>query len=97
MRRVLRIQRQGKVNEVNPGLATMSAARDVDRTVALIQALIPLGLQAVSEALDAEVTALAGVRYRRTGGQPGSVRLVHATGLGLSAGSETAHHLHAGP
>jgi len=46
----------------------------VDSTVALIQALIPLGLQAVAEALDAEVTALAGERYRRTGGQPGLVR-----------------------
>jgi len=42
--------------------------------VALIQALIPLGLQAVAEALEAEVTALAGERYSRTGGQPGLVR-----------------------
>jgi hypothetical protein len=42
--------------------------------VALIQALIPLGLQAVGEALEAEVVALAGVRYRRTGGRPGLVR-----------------------
>jgi hypothetical protein len=42
--------------------------------VALIQALIPLGLQAVGEALDAEVTALAGTRYCQTGGQAGVVR-----------------------
>jgi putative transposase len=75
MRRVLRIQRQGKVNTVNPeGLATLPAVCDVDSTVALIQALIPLGLQAVAEALDTEVTALAGARYSRTGGQPGLVR-----------------------
>jgi putative transposase len=75
MRRVLRIQRQGKVNEVNPkGLAALPAVCDVDSTVALIQALIPLGLQAVAEALDTEVTALAGARYSRTGGQPGLVR-----------------------
>jgi len=42
--------------------------------VALIQALIPLGLHAVGEALEAEVGALAGARYRRTGGRPGVVR-----------------------
>ena len=46
----------------------------VDAKVALIQALIPLALQAVSEALDAEVTALAGARYQRAGRQPGHVR-----------------------
>ncbi len=34
-------------------------------TLAMIQALIPLGLRAVEEALVAEVTALAGVRYAR--------------------------------
>lgn len=75
MKSVMRIQRQGKVKDVNPEvLATMPDAREVDSTVALIQALIPLGLQAVGEALDAEVTALAGARYSRTGGQPGLVR-----------------------
>jgi transposase-like protein len=46
----------------------------VDAKVALIQALIPLGLQAVQETLEAEVTALAGARYQRTGRQPGHVR-----------------------
>jgi len=55
-------------------------------TVALsmIQALIPLGLQAVEAALQAEVTALAGARYAhadghagvaRWGSQPGSIYL----------------------
>ncbi len=33
-------------------------------TVAMVQALIPLGLQAVEEALQAEVTALAGPAMR---------------------------------
>jgi len=33
-------------------------------TLAMIQALIPLGLRAVEEALQAEVTALAGSRLR---------------------------------
>jgi transposase-like protein len=52
--------------------------------VELIQALIPLGLEAVNELLQQEVTALAGARYQRRGGvlgfdrwgsQPGSVYL----------------------
>lgn len=46
----------------------------LDAKVALIQALIPLGLQAVAETLEAEVTALAGARYQREGRQPGHVR-----------------------
>jgi hypothetical protein len=49
-------------------------AEGIDTKVALIQALIPLGLHAVGEALEAEVIALAGERYRRTGGQSGVVR-----------------------
>jgi transposase-like protein len=52
--------------------------------LAMIQALIPLGLRAVEEALVAEVTALAGPRYARGdlhptvvrwGAQPGSIYL----------------------
>jgi transposase-like protein len=39
----------------------------VEVRVALIQALIPLGLEAVKEALQAEVEALAGARYARDG------------------------------
>lgn len=57
------------------------AVDDGTVTVALIQALIPLGLRAVGEALEAEVTALAGPRYDRGspvvrwGRQRGSVYL----------------------
>ena len=56
----------------------------LDTCIALIQALIPLGLDAVSALLQEEVTRLAGPRYqrkeadqahRRWGGQPGSVYL----------------------
>jgi hypothetical protein len=47
---------------------------EIDSTVTLIQVLIPLGLHAVGEALEAEVVALAGARYRRTDGRPGVVR-----------------------
>jgi len=56
----------------------------LDTRIALIQALIPLGLDAVSALLQEEVTRLAGPRYqrkeadqahRRWGGQPGLVYL----------------------
>jgi transposase-like protein len=56
----------------------------LDSRVELIQALIPLGLEAVNELLQQEVTALAGPRFQRHGGvagydrwgrQPGSVYL----------------------
>ena len=43
-------------------------------TLAMIQAVIPLGLRAVDEALQQEVTALAGVRYAHQDGAPGIVR-----------------------
>jgi transposase-like protein len=43
-------------------------------TLAMIQALIPLGLKAVEDALQAEVLALAGARYRHHDGAPGVVR-----------------------
>lgn len=42
--------------------------------LAMIQALIPLGLKAVEEALVAEVTALAGPRYARHDDRPNVVR-----------------------
>ena len=47
---------------------------DGDVTVAMIQALIPLGLRAVEEALQQEVRALAGRRYARADGRPGISR-----------------------
>jgi len=50
------------------------ATMELDAKVELIQALIPLGLMAVSQSLEAEVTALAGERYRRADGQAGLVR-----------------------
>jgi transposase-like protein len=43
-------------------------------SIAMIQALIPLGLLAVEEALVADVTALAGARHAREDGRPGVVR-----------------------
>ncbi|TKB90948.1 MAG: hypothetical protein E8D41_10800 [Nitrospira sp.] len=55
-------------------LAALPAAHNLDSTVGLIQALIPLGLHAVADTLDAEVTALARERYSRIGRQRGLVR-----------------------
>ncbi len=55
-----------------PAKAAMAEAPDA--RVELIQALIPLGLKAVNDLLQQEVTALAGERYRRGGGQVGYAR-----------------------
>ncbi len=75
MRRVVRIRKQGKLRDVRRcALAAVPPVEERASLVALIQALIPLGLEAVGEALEDEVTALAGDRYSRTGGQPGVVR-----------------------
>lgn len=75
MRNVVRISRKDKVRDINRRhVATIPAIEDRDSLVALIQAVIPLGLQAVGDVLKAEVTTLAGERYSRTGGQPGYVR-----------------------
>ncbi len=76
MKKVIRITQQGKVKaipqdrlaEEHPGL------EEVDARVALIQALIPVALNAVGEVLQAELTQLAGPRYHRTAGLPGVVR-----------------------
>ena len=43
-------------------------------TLAMIEALIPLGLRAVEDALQQEVRALAGVRYAHDDGHPGIAR-----------------------
>ena len=52
----------------------VTAGPDFDSRVALIQALIPVALEKVHEALKEEVESLAGERYARTGRQPGHVR-----------------------
>jgi putative transposase len=81
MKRVFRIQGEGKVKDVGlRGLATHPAIEDVNTTVTLIQALIPLGLRAAGEALVAEVTRLVGPKHQRTGGIPGYVRWGHQRG-----------------
>lgn len=74
-RSVLKIERNSKgrrrVSEV-PGAGPV--VEDVDARVALIQALLPLGLNAVQDLLQQEVCELAGARYQRGGGLPGHAR-----------------------
>lgn len=75
MRTVVRIHKEGKVRPLRrralPALPVVEAQASL---VALIQDLIPLGLQAVAEALMNEVITLAGERYSRTSRQPGYAR-----------------------
>ncbi len=77
MRRMVRVGRKGK-RTVGAGPWQRSAAEaalaSLDSRVQLIQALIPLGLEAVNELLQQEVTTLAGARYQRGGGLPGYAR-----------------------
>ncbi len=75
MRNVVRITKERKIRPVRR--RTLGAIPPVDDRVSLvtlIQAVIPLGLQAVGDLLNQEVTELAGERYSRTGGQPVLVR-----------------------
>ena len=48
--------------------------RTLSSRVEMIQALIPLGLKAVNELLQEDVTRLAGERYSGEGGVPGYAR-----------------------
>lgn len=70
---IVRIGAAGKRTRPEGG-ASAAELNTLDSRVALIQALIPLGLEAVNDLLQQEVTALAGVRYQRSGGVPGYAR-----------------------
>src|SRR3990172_5468353 len=72
---VLRMDRHGKAKPVpSASLGPGCGLEDLDTRVALIQALIPLGLQAVDDLLQQEVLALAGPRYAHRDGHPDLVR-----------------------
>jgi hypothetical protein len=72
---VIRIQVQGKVKAATyQDMTSHPALTDLDTMIPLIQALIPLGLQAFAEVMQAEVAQRAGPKYSRTGGQPNCVR-----------------------
>lgn len=70
-----RVRRQEPKNQsVTAVIADDDASGVGAVSLAMIQALIPLGLQAVNEALQQEVTQLAGRRYARDDGAPYVVR-----------------------
>lgn len=71
-RKVRQIRRKGK--QIGPVSVPVSAAPDIDSRVALIQALIPVGLERVHELWQEEVERLAGKWYQREGRQLGYVR-----------------------
>ncbi len=70
MRKVIAIKCRSK-KEVEEALRM---ADEIDSRVEMIQALIPLGLEAVNDLLQKEVRGLAGERYQRERPQPGQVR-----------------------
>lgn len=77
MRSIVRVEKRSKRRGqaegkgVNRVATADGVATALDSRVELIQALIPLGLDAVGDVLQQEVTALAGARYQRGGGPPG--------------------------
>lgn len=77
MRSIVRIGGRGK-RGARRGFDRVGRAEGVaaglNGRIELIQALIPLGLEAVEDVLQQEVTALAGERYARGGGQAGHAR-----------------------
>ena len=78
MRSIVRVGSKRKRAEADQAMV-VGHAGELSSRVELIQALIPLGLEAVNELLQQEVTALAGVRYQRGGGLPGPQKQRHYT------------------
>jgi putative transposase len=77
MRKVLRVGEKGKPKlEIEERHLTS----DLQTRVELIQALIPLGLEAVADILIQEAEALAGPKYSRKGGLPGHYHWGSETG-----------------
>ncbi len=76
MRKIRRIRREGQATKlIAADLEALPVdAATIDTKVALIQALIPLGLLHVEDTLRQELELLTGPRYARHGGQPGLVR-----------------------
>ena len=70
MRKIIRIKERGK-KEVEEALRM---AEEIDSRAEMIEALIPLGLEAVKDLLQKEVRSLAGERYQRERPLPGRVR-----------------------
>lgn len=82
MRRIIETDGGSKSKERNECVKASTEASPLDSRIELIQRLIPLGLKAVAEELEAEVDRLVGARYsrenpdqKRWGANPGSVFL----------------------
>ena len=71
-RTVRQIRRKGKRQPMAP--VALTTVPEVDTRIALMQALIPVGLAAFHGELQRELVSLVGERYARTGRQPGLVR-----------------------
>ena len=71
MKKILRVKKKGK-SELESQEKEM--VNDLQTRVELIQALIPIGLEAVGLVLAQEVEQLAGPKYSRKGGEPGHYR-----------------------
>jgi len=63
-----------RIGTPSKGQTALPEEAALDTRIALIQALIPLGLQAVQDVLQQEVAALAGPRYARHDSAPHVVR-----------------------
>ena len=74
MRSVVRIGAKSKGRGKELDGAEASDWPQIDARAELIQALIPIGLEAVNELLQQEVVSLVGARYSRGGGQGDYVR-----------------------
>lgn len=72
MSTVLRVASHGQEESLREPTGILPA--DLNGRIAMIQALIPLGLLAVEEALQQEVEGLVGPWYARGAGRPGHVR-----------------------
>ncbi len=69
MRTVVRIGAKSKRGRKQPPTEAEGDRLAIDARAELIQALIPIGLEAVNELLQQEVVSLVGARYSRGGGQ----------------------------
>ena len=70
MKSVVRIggrRKRGSKGPKGPAVESMSDRLEIDARAELIQALIPVGLEAVNELLQQEVVSLAGARYSHGG------------------------------
>lgn len=78
-RKVRQICRKGKHVRLQTRRAPAVAA-EIESRIALIQALIPIGLAAFAEEVERELQSLVGDRYVRQGRQPGLVRWTRQRG-----------------